>query len=320
MSKMPISLIIDDPAPRVFVFYEHRTSDYTQDGRPLVNEVPNSFMAEFCDVVEKYGIKGKFSIVPMPGGRGDIVNGIPGFPKAEIEEWLDMARTRLAPYFSFCPEILTHAQAVDLSTGELLAMNEEEWSKTQTVETLTPYIAKSFQLLKDAGIEATGVTSPWRFGIDVEDAYAESIGRAYEQVYGGKDCWYFLHCLWDEYVRKPWIAYEGEGRSVVTIPATMDDHIWQTMDTTECSEEYVSRIADELITEDGTKGAVISAMEHGAYPILITHWQSLFSNGLGTGLKVLETVAQRINNTLAEKVEWKSFAEIKELVLKERES
>ena len=100
MKKMPISLIIDDPAPRVFVYYEHADTRYTKDGRPLLTEIPNSFLSNFCDVMERYGLKGKFSVVPMPGGRGDIVNGIPEFAKSEIDEWLEIVRSRVAKNFS----------------------------------------------------------------------------------------------------------------------------------------------------------------------------------------------------------------------------
>lgn len=67
MPKIPISLIIDDPAPRVFVFYEHSDTHKTKDGRPLLGEVPNQLLYDFCDVMEKYGLRGKFSVVPMPG-------------------------------------------------------------------------------------------------------------------------------------------------------------------------------------------------------------------------------------------------------------
>ena len=108
MAKIPISLIIDDPAPRVFVYYEHADVRFTGDGRPLVDEVPNQFLDDFCDVIEKRGIRGKFSVVPMPGGRGDIVSGIPGFEKAEVDAWLETVRSRVAAQFSICPEILTH--------------------------------------------------------------------------------------------------------------------------------------------------------------------------------------------------------------------
>ena len=69
MKKIPISLIIDDPAPRVFVYYEHADNRFTRDGRPLLDNVPNSFLIDFCDVIERYGIRGKYSVVPVPGGR-----------------------------------------------------------------------------------------------------------------------------------------------------------------------------------------------------------------------------------------------------------
>ena len=73
--KLPLSLIIDDPAPRVFVYYEHAVTRTTADGRPLLSEVPNAFLDDFCGAAERFGLRGKFSVVPMPGGRGDIVNG-----------------------------------------------------------------------------------------------------------------------------------------------------------------------------------------------------------------------------------------------------
>ena len=188
MKKIPISLIIDDPAPRVFVYYEHATTRFTRDGRPLVNEVPNAFLDDFCAVMERRGLKGKFSVVPMPGGRGDIVNGIPGFDKAEIDAWLETVRTRVMKNFSLCPEILTHAQAVNLETGALLPLNERDWAQDKDRTVLTPYIAKGLELLKEARVPATGVTSPWDFGIEVEDEYVAAISEAFAQVHGKTDC------------------------------------------------------------------------------------------------------------------------------------
>ena len=315
MPKIPISLIIDDPAPRVFVYYEHATTRQTADGRPLLDEVPNAFLARFCDVMERYGIRGKFSVVPMPGGRGDIVHGIPGFAKEEIDEWLELARSRVAKYFSLCPEILTHARAVDLATGGLLDMNENVWARTQNAETLTPYIARALELLKEAQLPVCGVTSPWDFGIEVEDEYVRAISDAFAQVMGIQDCWYFLRGLRNTPNARPWVALNESGRRVVSIPATTVDHFWQTMNTTETSDAYVSAVADELITEDGASGELVDVLASNSWPILITHWQSLFSNGLGTGLRVLSEVARRIEKNLSDRVEWKSSEEIMRMVL-----
>ena len=319
MKKTPISLIIDDPAPRVFVYYEHAAVRETKDGRPLLDEVPNRFLLDFCEVMDRYGLRGKFSVVPMPGGRGDIVNGIPGFEKSEIDEWLDVVRTRVAKNFSICPEMLTHAQAVDVETGELLPMNERDWAAAQNVHTLTPYIAKALSLHKEAGLPATGVTSPWDFGIEVEDDYVEAISAAFDQVFGQKDCWYFLRSLRGEENARPWIALEKDGRRTAAIPATLNDHFWQTMDTTDTSPEYISSIADLLITEDGSSGEIIDVLNRNSWPILITHWQSLFSNGLGTGLKALNEVGRRIEKNLSGRVEWMSFEQLMRLTLEQTE-
>ncbi len=317
MNRIPVSLIIDDPAPRVFVYYEHADTRFTADGRPLVSEVPNSFLLDFVSVMEQFGIKGKFSVVPMPGGRGDIVNGIDGFPKGEIDEWLSIVRERVQKYFSICPEILTHAKTVNLEKGGFYDVNENVWARTQTAVTMTPYIARAFSLLKEAGLTATGVTSPWDFGIEVESEYIKAISRAYHQVYGGTDCWYFLRSLRNRPNAKPWFALKEENRRVVSVPATTSDHFWQCMDTTDTSEEYIAHVADEVITADGTRGEMIRVMENGGWPILITHWQSLFANGLGTGLKVLSEVANRIESNLASHVKWMSAEEMMKLVLRE---
>lgn len=315
--KLPISLIIDDPAPRVFVFYEHASRRITDDGRPLLSEVPNSFLYDFCDVMERFGLRGKFSVVPMPGGRGDIVNGIPGFPDSEIQEWLDVVRARVAQNFSLCPEMLTHAGAVDLATGTLLDINEKQWASTQDASTLTPYIAKALSLFREAGLPTSGVTSPWDFGIEVEDEYVKSISAAFGNVFDRKDCWYFLRSLSGLPKARPWVAFNGSGHRVVSFPATLSDHFWQTMNTTDTSPEYVSRIADNLITEDGTAGGIIDVMNKDGWPILIAHWQSLFSNGLGTGLRALTEVARRIETHLSDRVEWMSAEEIMKLVLED---
>ena len=317
MNKLPLSLIIDDPAPRVFVYYEHAVKRETADGRPLLSEVPNSFLRDFCEVVHRRGLRGKFSVVPMPGGRGDIVHGIPGFPKGEVDEWLDIVREQVARSFSICPEMLTHAKTVDLENGGFLPMNEDKWAATQTAETLTPYIARAFSLLREAGLPATGVTSPWAFGIEVEPEYVKAISAAYEQVFGGRECWYFLRGLRNVPNARPWVALNENGRAVVSVPATTRDHIWQTMDTTDTSPEYISSVADEIITADGSTGEMIEVMKNGGWPILIAHWQSLFSNGLGTGLKVLDEAAGRIEKCLSDRVQWMSAEEIMRLVLED---
>ena len=158
-------------------------------------------------------------------------------------------------------------------------------------------------------INAIGVTSPWDFGIEVEDEYQASISRAVYEVSGSKNAWFFLRTMRERPNAKPWVALEEDGRTLVSIPSTMRDRIWQTIDCPDTSDEYVSRVADILLTADGKSGDIITVLETGGYPILIAHWQSLMSNGLGTGIRVLEAVAKRINRHLSDRVEWMNFEE-----------
>ena len=157
--KVPVSLIIDDPAPIISVYYEHAGKETTGDGRPLVPTYPNKMLFEFCDIVEKRGIRGKYSVIPMPGNKGDIINGLEGVSKEALDEWLNTVKTRLCPNFTIGPEMLTHHKAVDLETGKALPMNERDFAATQNRETLTPYIEKAVSLLNHAGFDAFGISA-----------------------------------------------------------------------------------------------------------------------------------------------------------------
>ena len=131
--------------------------------------------------------------------------------------------------------MITHDWAIDLATGQPLAENEHDWSQHQTVETLRPYIACALSELKQAGFDATGVTSPWHFGIDVELAYARAILEAEQQVYGRQDTWYFLRSSDAVDATAEVMILEPEGtdarRSCVAVLATCGDFIWETMNT-----------------------------------------------------------------------------------------
>jgi len=317
--KTPISWIIDDPAPVISVYYEHAGKSTTEDGRPLIPAYPNEMLYEFCDIIERHGIRGKFSVIPMPGNKGDIVHGLDGVPEKELRDWLDCVGNRVLPAFSAGPEMLTHHKAVDLATGNALPMNERDWASTRDRTEFIPYIAKALSLLREAGLPTIGVTSPWDFGIEVESEYEYAISAAVEQVTGSKTAWFFLRGL-RRPGAKPWVAYEGEGRTLVSIPATTRDYLWATIDTPRTDDELICEIADKLITADGKGGDVVEMLETGGYPILISHWQSLMSNGLGTGLKIMNEVGRRIALHLSHRVEWMSFEEITRLVMSNKEA
>ena len=320
MKKVPIALVIDDPAPVISVYYTHHNKTVTEDGRPLLEYYPNSTLDLFCDIIEKHGIKGKFSVVPMPGNRGDLVNGIDGVDPADMNYWMDTVKSRVIPAFSVGPEMLTHNKAFDVENGEVIDINECVWASDKDRSVLTPYITKAFSILKEAGFESRGVTSPWSFGIEVEDEYVQAVSQSVLDVYGKSDCWYYLRGLRNTPNAKPWVEFDDGERCVVSIPATTFDHIWDTIDNPDQSYEFISSVADKYITADGRGGAIAEVLETGGYPLFITHWQSLISNGSCVGMKVLDEIGKRINDNLSDRVEWKSYEEIMDLVLSDKSS
>ena len=319
MKKIPICLIVDDPAPLISVYAAHADTPFTKDGRPLVETYPIELLYRFAEMVQRRGMKGKFSVVPMPANKGDILNGLEGIDQKLVDEWLDCVRTRIYPAFSICPEMLSHNKAVDLQTGRALPLREDVWASTQDRSTLTPYITRALELIKKANFDCHGVISPWYFGKEVENEYVAAISKAMYDVYGYKNAFYFLHQLRGVPGVKPWIAYEEDDKCVVSIPGVSKDWVWETMDTTDTSDAFVSRTADLYITADGKGGCIIKELELGAYPTICTHWQSVCSNGLGTGIRVLDEVGRRINEHLSDRVEWASFEDVLDLVVQNKD-
>ena len=318
MEKTPITLLIDDGAPGISVYYTHAKSLFTADGRPLQKDVPNDFLDDFCNVTEELGIKGKLSVVPMPGGLGDIVRGIPGYSKESIESWLETVRTRVAPNFSLSPEMLTHANFWDLNKESLGDLNENAWSQVQTRATLTPYITRALEILKEANLDITGVSSPWRFGGDVQREYELALSDAMEAVFGKQDVWYALHggpTPAPGY--RPQVVAGESGKRMVHFRCVVADLLWMTIDDPDTSPEFISRVADRLITADGKGGALVEALEAGHQLVFLTHWQSLYSNGTRTGLRALELAARRIREHLSEKVSWIRVEDLANTLLKQ---
>lgn len=314
-SRIPISLLVDDSCPLIHVYRSHWVDVHgrapaTEDGRPLLEIVPNDFLDRFCDVVERHGMAGKFSIVPAPAGQGDIVQGIAGFDPQLTRDWLDTAQRRLARRFDFTPEGITHNLAVDLESGAFLDEGESTWSQKQDRRVLTPYLARALELVKAAGVDATGITSPWVFGQQVEAEYLASIAAAQKQVYDRDFSWYFLH-IWHRYPQtRPYVAYADGQSTIVSINSTVDDFFWETINTPRTHADYIAGIADRMLTADGRGGAIRSVLDAGGWPVLMTHWQSFFSNGLETGLAVLDLLGERVTATLGDEVEWASCSEL----------
>jgi hypothetical protein len=312
-----ICLIVDDPCPGLHLYYLHAVRRdpraLTQDGRPLLRTIPNLMLQRFCEVADEFDLRGKFSIVPRPGALGSINSRIEGVPIEEMREWLDLARQRVVPRFDITPEMITHDWAIDLATLQPLAENEHEWSQRQTVETLRPYLAFALREVRQAGFYASGVTSPWAFGSEVESEYARAVLEAEEEVYGRHDAWYFLRFSDAVDAQAQVMIDEREGttrRTCVSVIATCNDLLWPTMDSPRTDAAYLSEVADGYLTADGKAGRIRDLLDGGGEIVLCTHWQSLFSNGTMTGLAVLAEVGRRVRDNLGDAVRWMKCSDL----------
>src|SRR5262245_66586641 len=82
--RLPVFFIVDDPAPCLnLAFYE-------QYFEPHVRDVPNAFTAAWADLVEEFGVRGKFSVLPVPAGMGRIERPLRDRRRGDLEAGLGM--------------------------------------------------------------------------------------------------------------------------------------------------------------------------------------------------------------------------------------
>ena len=298
MKRIPISLIIDDGSP-VNLYHFHQL----KINHKLL--IPYEFTKEFGKCCERNGIKGKFSVVPIPAGLGRIDRKVTQVPTKNLHEFLDVVCKQIAPNFSITPEILTHYLAYDIKKGNSRHVCEDVYFSNLSAAEVAEYVGLALEILCNVGLRPSGVSSPWVTGIDNENNYAAGIGIAFRKIMKVQKCFYFLHCL--DNVTKPMVMCDSkETGKVVTIPANTEDPFWNTQfpATRKQAETTVQKKVDELLSADGRSGILRDLFEKELPVTLITHWQSLFSDGRAIGLAGLEVLAQRINHIFGNQVEW----------------
>jgi hypothetical protein len=314
--RAPIALLVDDPMPRLNPLYYHRkffdgaARPRTRTGVPLVRTMRPGFLDRFCDIVRGAGAKGKFSVVPNPFGLGEIDRGFRECPRRDCRAFIETVRARLMPAFDITPEMLTHGHALDLDTGRRLAENEDAWSRQQGVEPLTRYLTHAAAILQRAGLEPNGFTSPWAFGRGVEGAYAQAALRAQQSVNGRALTWFFLDASERRRVMpRMMVLRRARREAVVHIVVGAPDYLWDTQNTMHTAEPYLREREDLFITASG-QGRVAALVKSGSFVCLLTHWQSLYSNGTEAGIVVLRRVLRRINRLFGRRVTWMKCSEM----------
>ena len=190
--------------------------------------VPNAFTERVAATFERFDLHGKFTVLPMPSCLGRIDKSLERVPQEHLEGFLKIVRERIAPRFDITPEFLTHLAAYDLKSGKYQHIFEDAWISRAPLEEVIDYFVLAFQILKNVGLPAQGITSPWNSGIDVEKKYAQALAEAHWKVYGKKLTWYFLYVSeWDQ-PRRCTVEYTApeRGQAVVSVPANAPDIFW----------------------------------------------------------------------------------------------
>ena len=147
------------------------------------------------------------------------------------------------------------------------------------------------------GLNATGITSPWVSGIDVEKKYAQALADAQWKVFNRKLTWYFLYSTSWGAPRPLSIEYQApeRGQAVVSVPANAADIFWSMERPTRAERlKFINDNIDRMLSPDGRTGRIRQLIESGHPVVLLTHWQSLYTQGTALGLEGLSALAERI--------------------------
>ncbi|MBR4369646.1 MAG: hypothetical protein IKS92_01250 [Victivallales bacterium] len=306
MAKVPVSLIIDDGSP-VNLYYFH---DLMREHELIV---PIEQVLRFASICKKNGVRGKFSVVPMPCNLGRLDKGLSHCPWEHVQQFIKAVRENVAPMFSLTPEIISHYWAFDVKTERVLDVREDIYFSTLTAEQIADYVSYAIKILCNVDLIPEGVTSPWMTGIDNEQNYAEGIGMAFKRTLNKDRTFYFLHN--QSTIKAPIVmCNSAETGKVVSIPRDFPDVFWPGNNPGNDAEakRKIKEGIDSIISEDGRSGQFVNLLNAERPLVFIAHWQSLFSDGRFYGLDGFEVLMERVTRYFGDQVEWLTFKEIAE--------
>lgn len=321
LNRVPISLIIDDSTCLVNLAYygipqfgEVFPEQYKQDWRKLPREIPDSFVREFGEWSRENGIKGKYSIVPYPACTGWVNRFIPGWTKRELEDSLSLVRELIVPNWDIHPEMVSHTRVIDMKTGRPFPfptpeyMENWEWSQTKSADELGSYQAYALNILKEAGLQCEGLTTPGGYGGRNQDNLAKGTLQAVRDVYGAEIPHYFRDVITGKgesvapLVKYPSGLDGNDPRCVVSIIGCTDDWLggWDGL---------TPGNPDKFITADLSSGRMVDVIKSREPAVMVCHWPGVYYNGERVGFKILKEVVKRLNQKYDD-LKWMKLCEI----------
>jgi hypothetical protein len=306
LGRRPVSLIIDDSTCLVNLahfaipqFAQVFPDRYRQPWKTLPREIPDAFVLQFIDWCKEHGVKGKYSVVPYPACVGWIDGEMPGWPKDELRASLAVIRERIAPDWDLHPEMVTHTWVIDRKTGRPMRERSEKtmenwgWTDGKSADEIADYMSYALTAIKNAGLVATGVTTPGGFGNKVLPQLSKAAMQACRDVFKTEIPHYFRHLFTDHRSVAPRVEFASglkgpDPRCVVSIIGCTGDWFggWDGLE---------AGSVDQFITADLAKGRMVEVLDHGEPAVMVCHWPGIYFNGREHGFNVLKEVHRRIH-------------------------
>ena len=304
--RVPLSFIIDDSTCLVNMahfgipqFAEVFPENYKQDWRKLPREIPDSFVRKFGQWCHEHGVKGKYSIVPYPACVGWVDRGLPGWSKQQLDESLTLVRELMMPDWDIHPEMVSHTRVIDTKTGRPYPeatpyfMENWRWTDGKSVDQLADYLSYALRILKNAGLDCEGITTPGGFGNRVLPELAQATLESCRDVFGAEIPHYFRHLFTDERSVAPRVEYASgldgpDPKCVVSIIGCTGDWFggWDGLKPGS---------VDRFITENLQGGRLPEVIERGEPAILVCHWPGIYYNGEEIGFNIFKEVVRRVH-------------------------
>jgi hypothetical protein len=319
--RVPVGLIIDDSTCLVNLahfcipqFAEVFPDRYTQPWKTLPREIPDAFVRKFGEWCHEHGVKGKYSVIPYPACVGWLDRDLPGWSKRELRESLALVRTLMAPDWDFHPELMTHTWAINTKTGRPFEERGERfmenwgWSVGKSADELGDYFRFALGVLKNAGIDATGITTPGGFGSRSRPALAQATLEACRDVGRVEIPHYFRDLYTDDRSVAPLVQNASglggpDPRCVVSIIGCTGDWFggWDGLERGD---------VDKLITPDGRGGRLPQVIARGEPAIMVCHWPGIYFNGEEVGFAIFKEAVRRLEDHHRDSLIWMKPSEV----------
>lgn len=304
-ARVPMSFIIDDSTCLVNLahfciphFAEVYPDRYKQDWRRLPREIPDKFVRKFAAWCDEQGVKGKYSIVPYPACVGWVDRDMPGWTRRELRDSIRVVQDELTPNWDIHPEMVTHTFVINTKTGRPYEprtadyLENTGWSVGRSADELADYMSYALRILRNAGFQCEGVTTPGGFGNQARRALAQATFESCRDVYRAEIPHYFRHLFTDDRSVAPRVEYARGLKS--KDPSCVVSVIGCTGDWFGGWDGLKPGSVDRFITSDLKAGRLIEVIERGEPAIMVCHWPGIYFNGQEIGFNIFKEAVRRV--------------------------